>query len=129
MFPAGNIKELHHNAHTLWWINALYYRATKCCCIKLVKYKIFNFFFLKRNNQQSNLKNEFYWHLKPGNRWRISKKKKKFKSFKRSVDYNCINYWYIFYHLRLYSMNPPMNLNMIFLAILIKILFTKTKMF
>lgn len=129
MFPAGNIKELHHNAHTLWWINALYYRATKCCCIKLVKYKIFIFFFLKE------IINKVTWKMSFTGTWNLEideeypKKKKKIKSFKRSVDYNCINYWYIFYHLKLYSMNPPMNLNMIFLAILIKILFTKTKMF
>lgn len=68
------------------------------------------------------------WNLEIDEEYQ-KKNKKKQSSFKRSVDYNCINYWYIFYHLKLYSMNPPMNLNMIFLAILIKILFTKTKMF
>lgn len=84
MFPAGNIKELHHNAHTLWRINSLYYSATKCCCIKLVKYKIFIFFFfLKRNNQQSNLKNKFTgtWNLEIDEEYpkkKIKKKKIKF---------------------------------------------------
>lgn len=68
MFPAGNIKELHHNAHTCGELRIVL-QCNKMLLYQTSKIQNFHFFFfLKRNNQQSNLKNEFYWHLKPGNR-------------------------------------------------------------